>query len=64
MNLMQITDEYRGRRLLLTLGGEPAGAWRVNRILANGILGMYLEPTGEVLPLIAEKINQAIHSNR
>jgi len=63
LKLMQLCGEYRGRRLVLVLGQNPVGSWRINKILEDGILSTYVEIPEEDLPQLVDAINRAINLN-
>jgi len=63
LQLMSMCGEYRGRRLVLVLGQDPIGAWRINKILDNGSISTYVEIPDESLDTLAKQINDALSMN-
>lgn len=60
LQLMRICAEYRGRRLVLMLGGRPVGAWRIDCVLDQGMLSTYVEIPDEAIPQLVDAINLAL----
>ena len=63
-----VRDFYRmsvgaqGRRLVLTLNGQPIGARRFDQAIADGGLLMFLEVLDTDLPVIADRVRQTSES--
>ena len=63
-----VRDFYRmsvgaqGRRLVLTLNGQAAGARRLDQVVADGGLMMFIEVLDSDLPVIADRIRQTSES--
>lgn len=61
---MQLCDEYRGRRLILSIGYESIGSWRIDRILTNGTIAIFVEVEDSELPELVNRMNQALMYER
>ena len=62
LDLMRLCGEYRDRRLILVVGQNPIGSWRINKILEDGTVSTYVEYPEDELPALVENINIALKS--
>jgi hypothetical protein len=52
----------QGRRLVLTLNGTPAGARRLDQVVGDGGLLMFIEVLDSDLPVLADRIRRTSES--
>ena len=60
LRLMQISAEYRGWRLILALGGNAIGSWRIDTILSDGRISTFVELPDAELVKAADRINHSL----
>jgi hypothetical protein len=61
LRLMELTATYRGRRLVLVLGAQPMGAWRIDRISEDGTVAIHVEVDEQELPALVQRIRTSLH---
>jgi hypothetical protein len=60
LNLMQLTGIYRGRRFVLVIGSTPIGSRLIDTVMIDGTISTYVEIPDSDLPLLVDKINDAL----
>jgi hypothetical protein len=54
----RMTSTVRGRRIVVTLNGLPAGALRLDQVVSDGVLPMFVEVSDAELPEFADRIRK------
>ena len=57
-DLYRLTGSAQGRRLVLLLNDQPAGARRLDQPVSDGALAIFVEMPDNELPTLAEKIRR------
>lgn len=62
LRLMELSGTYRSRRLVLVVGSEPLGAWRIDRIIEDGTLAIHVEVDEGELPTLVQNIQNSLRA--
>lgn len=57
-DLHRLTAGGLGRRLVLTFNDQPAGAWRIEQVLGEGVLLIFVEVEDVNLPPLVERLKR------
>jgi len=54
----RLSANVQGRRIVITLNGQPAGALRLDQVVSSGTLPMFVEASDAELPDFADRIRR------
>jgi hypothetical protein len=63
LQLMRLTADSLGKRLVLVVGQQPVGATRIHRVIEDGTITLFVEWPDDALPAAVERINRALQTS-